>query len=200
LSSLCIYAQEPDNEKKIIPIEFTFSLNRTTVPFKEASGKFGFGAGVYLRFFNQERCHLITGIEYNRNRQLFESVSTPTNSCSEVYYDVIYSMNNIGIPVFLRVNIGKKVIFFTEAGAFFDFIIFSKEKKYKMPNFGPLVGIGLRIPIQKYEILLKVDYKWGIRNLDLAKQNHLHKNYIRNCYWRVSVGFKAPWGFNLSKK
>jgi len=53
------------------------------------------------------------------------------------------------------------------------------------PDFGCSGGVGLRIPVKKYEILLKGDYKWGMRN---------YFDYSRiasyNGYWRFGVGFK----------
>jgi len=63
-------AQESDDRKKIFPInEFTFSLNRTAVADENTQDRFGFGIGLYYVFFNQKRCNLITGLEYNRNVQ-----------------------------------------------------------------------------------------------------------------------------------
>jgi len=104
----------------------------------------------------------------------------------------------IGIPVNARVNFGKKVKFFIEAGAFFDPVIIEKrtfieheisrpEKSIYMhkPDFGISGGIGMRIPVKKYEILIKCDYKWGMRNLfDSSNIAAFNK------YWRIGVGFK----------
>ena len=124
-------------------------------------------------------------------------------------YNTTKTINSIGVPVCFRVNMGKKVKFFVEAGTFFDLYIFGREKGrfkvvlysptdstrkidrpfdrkilYKMPNFGIQGGIGLRVPIQKHEILFKGDYKWGIRNL-------IGYDAFRYGYWRFSIGFKA---------
>ena len=210
LSSLCLRAQEPNKEKMKIPIEFSLSLNRTAVIDGNIENRFGCGGGVYLRFFNQKRFHLVTGIEYNRNALFIEYQNT--DKWGGGNYNTTHTLNNIGIPVSFRVNMGKKAIFFIEAGVFFDLAIFGREKgtykvvlnnpidstatkvdrsfneniSYKMPNFGLLGGIGLRIPIQKWEIILKGDYRWGIRNLNTESGD------IYNRYWRFSVGFKIP--------
>jgi hypothetical protein len=212
LSSFCVFAQEVEKEKKIIPIEFTLSLNRTTLADENTQDRFGFGAGAYFRFFNPKRCHLVVGLEYNRNN-LFIEYMTTNGKWGAGNYNTTYGINNIGIPVSFRVNMGKKAIFFIETGVFFDLFIFGREQGtykvflntvdstttnidrsfenkifYKMPNFGLLGGIGLRIPIQKWEIILKGDYKWGIRDLTDIE------GYVYSKYWRFSVGFKMPFG------
>lgn len=210
LCNSLVYAQEPEKEKRIYPInEFVFSLNRTTVADGNTKDRFGFGAGLYHAFFDKKRCNLITGLEYNRNSQLKKQINT-YDAWGSKNYNVTYSINNFGIPVCFRVNIGQKVRFFVEAGAFFDFIILGREKgtnetviynpidstrqqydgpinnkaSYNVPNFGIQGGVGLRIPVQKHEILLKGDYKWGVRNLND------HPEYIYSRYWRLSIGFK----------
>jgi len=209
LGSQFLYTQELDKKKFFSP-EIMISLNRTTVADRNTHDRFGFGAGIYFPFFDKKRCNLIVGLEYNRNT-LFKKYMSTNGKWGGGNYNTTYDINNIGIPVCLRVNMGKKIKFFIEAGAFFDLAVFGREKgtykvviinpidstttkidrtfnskiSYKMPNFGIQGGIGLRIPIQKYEILLKGDYKWGMRNLI--------DNYygiIRDRYWRFSVGFK----------
>jgi len=202
--------QELEKKTNFSP-EITLSLNRTTVANGNTHNRFGFGAGFYCPFFDQKRCNLIVGLEYNRNSLFIEYMNT-NGKFGGGNYNTTYTINNISVPVCFRVNIGQKVKFFVEAGTFFDLAIFGREKgtykvilnnpidstttkidrpfdnkiAYKMPNFGIQGGIGLRIPIKQYEILLKGDYKWGMRNLI--------DNYygiIRNRYWRFSVGFKA---------
>ena len=210
ISSLCVHAQETDKEKAGIPIEFTLSLNRTALADGNIQDRFGFGAGVYLPFFHQKRCNLVVGLEYSRNSLFIEYMHT-TGKWEGGNYNTTYTIKNIGIPVSFRVNMGKKAIFFMEAGVFFDLFTFGREEGsykvylnsidstttkidrsfdnkmfYKMPNVGLLGGLGLRIPIQKWEIILRGDYKWGFRNLiDI-------EGYVYSKYWRFSVGFKMP--------
>ncbi|MDL2230970.1 PorT family protein [Bacteroidales bacterium OttesenSCG-928-L19] len=207
------YISAQDTEKKEnFSFEMMISGNRTTATTGEDHGKFGFGAGVYSAFFTQKRCNLIVGIEYNRNNLFIESLATGGLWWSEERYNTTYSMNNIGVPVCIRINMGKKVIFFVEAGAFFDLAIwgkgegifksvkqypddgtvtmiekpFAEKVSYRIPNIGLQGGVGLRIPIiQKWEILLKGDYKWGIRNLVDPYYGTLY-----NRYWRFSAGFR----------
>lgn len=110
------------------------------------------------------------------------------------FYDVTYNLDNLGIPIYFRVNMGKKANFFLECGGFGEFIFSSaKEGSERLSrtiesmclvNCGISSGLGLRIPIDRYEILIKGDYKWGIRNT-MGYHNDLY-----NRYWRLTVGFK----------
>jgi len=215
VSSQFLYTQELE-KKTLYSLEVMISLNRTTVADENTHNRFGFGAGLYYPFFDQKRCNLVVGLEYNKNNMFFEYISAGKYSTK---YNTTYNINNIGIPVCFRVNMGKKVFFFVEAGTFVDFAISRREKgmyhiiyfpyttnsempdrpfdnkiSFRTPDFGLQGGIGLRIPIhQKYEILIKGDYKWCITNLI----NNYYDS-IRNKYWRFSVGFKTS--FNLKKK
>ena len=169
-------AQESDDRKKIFPInEFTFSLNRTAVADENTQDRFGFGIGLYYVFFNQKRCNLITGLEYNRNVQ-FKKTMYAGHYGND--YNVTYKINNFGLPVCFRVNMGQKIKFFLETGAFVDLPV-----NYEV-NLGISGGVGLRIPVKKHEILLKGDYKWGMRAI------YSYQDSIYNRYWRFIIGFK----------
>jgi hypothetical protein len=180
-SNFGVFSQEFEKRTKFSP-EFKLSFN---LPNKTLLGGYGFGIGLHNAFFNQKRCNLIIGLEYNAmlNNDLFRYGS------KSLY-------NYIGIPVNVRVNLGKKVKFFVEAGAFFDPIVFERiieeyititEKTVYMykPDFGISGGVGLRIPIKKYEILVKSDYKWGLRSIFDRSSVAFY-----NRYWRLAVGFK----------
>jgi len=67
---------------------------------------------------------------------------------------------------------------------------FEDKVSYRI-NFGISGGIGLRIPIQRYEILLKGDYKLGMRDISGGYGS------IYNRYWRFTVGFKINSKQNL---
>jgi len=209
--NFCVFSQESDSSKKVVfPFEITFSLNRTTVADGNKHNRFGFGAGFYYPFFNEKRCNLIVGLEYNR-ASLFVDYLNTNGKWGGGNYKTTYTINNIGIPVCFRVNMGRKVIFFVEAGTFFDINFgsekgtfkitinnpidstttkieeqFNNKKIFRSPNLGVQGGIGLRVPVGKHEILFKGDYKFGVRNLIDS-----YYGVIRNQYWRFSVGFKA---------
>ncbi|MCL2291064.1 MAG: hypothetical protein FWC34_10275 [Bacteroidetes bacterium] len=183
-SNFGMFAQE--SQKKHFSPEFKVSFHIRNGGLMQVQDLFGFGVGISNAFFNQKRCNLIVGLEYNG---LFRQPSFAQEF--ESFY------NFIGIPVNVRVNFGKKVKFFIEAGAFFEPVVFEKRKftekgtiieretiVYK-PDFGISGGVGLRIPVKKYEILIKSDYKWGLRST-------FDRSFIAsyNQYWRLAVGFK----------
>ena len=174
-----------DSVKKQFSPEFKLSFNFSN---KTLLGGYGFGVGFYNAFFSQKRCNLITGLEYNvvfRNMIFLED-------------DFQGRYHYIGIPANVRVNFGKKVTFFIEAGVFFDPIVIEKRIFYEKekskeakttymhkPDFGFSGGIGLRIPVKKHEILVKSDYKLAmIRFFDYSRIHFLNE------YWRFGVGFK----------
>jgi hypothetical protein len=186
-TNLCTSAQEPEKNVKISP-EFTLSLNMSHV----FGDEFGVGVGLYNAFFNSKRCNLIVGLEYNSIIRRFYFLSNDDAFPKSHHY--------MGIPAYFRVNMGKKVKFFIEAGTFLDFIVFEKviQMQYDVgiddktmhyfykPDFGISGGIGLRIPVKNYEILVKSDYKWGMRRfLTISDITGFNR------YFRFTVGFKA---------
>ena len=190
--------------------EILLSINRTTVADGNRENRFGFGIGFYHAIFNQKRCNLIVGLEYNRNSQFMKNPKDHSRWTTN--YNTTYTLNYIDLPVSFRVNTGQKIKFFIETGVYIDMYLLGREKgRYKtiqfvfedstyhvsegefdrkirrcmVPNFGIQGGLGLRIPIQKHEILLKGDYKWGI--ISVIRYN----DFLYNRYWRFSIGWKA---------
>ena len=69
-TTFSVFAQK--SHKKHFSPEITLSFNYVNKNLLDA---YGFGAGLYNVFFNQKRCNLITGLEYNvvfRNIVLLE--------------------------------------------------------------------------------------------------------------------------------
>jgi len=179
-----IFAQ--GSQRKHFSPEIKIFYNQTVNAFADF---YGFGVGVHNAFFNQNRFNLIIGLEYNA---LFCK-----DYLLEGYYK--YQLQFVSIPVNARVNFGKKVKFFIEAGAFFDPVVYGKiifldeslislidDTGYLFkPDFGISCGVGLRIPVNKFEIIIKSDYKLGIRGLV-----EFCPIAICNNYWRFAVGFK----------
>ena len=197
------FSQETVKKSKFSP-EITVSINQTTVGFKH--DKPGFGIGLYNAFFNQKRCNLLVGIEFNWNGQFIKEKGPKYES---KYID---TKNYFGIPIYFRVNFGKKIKFFIEPGIFFDPLVFGRTKstekigtgktevitnKVKLynPDFGISGGIGMRIPINHYEILLKCDYRYGLRKIfDFSKTNKYFNQHpaisLYNQFFRFTIGFK----------
>jgi len=182
-TAFSIFAQGSQRKHFSPEIKISYNLQINTL-----FGGNGFGVSVHNAFFNQNRFNLVVGLEYNA---VF----------FKIYFlesDFVPQLHFVGIPVNARVNFGKNVKFFIEAGVFFDPVVLEKqiflekensktEKTVYMykPDFGLSGGIGLRIPVKKYELLIKSDYKWGMGSLvqfcPAARYNK---------YWRFAVGFK----------
>ena len=205
------FGQESEKQKKISP-EITISLNQTTVGFRY--DKAGFGIGAYNAFFNQKRCNLVVGLEFNWNCQLRKYTNSKYESES------MATKNYLGVPVYFRVNLGKKVKFFFEQGLFFDPFVFGREKyteksvetgiksvinnkmKLYKSDFGISGGIGIRIPVKAYELLLKCDYKYGLRKIiDFSSKSSVQNPMISlyNQYIRFTIGFKVNFISKIEK-
>lgn len=201
---ISIFASGQDSVKFFFN-EFTISANRTNMKDDNTEDRYGFGFGAYHSFFPDKIVNLIPGFEYNRTSQLKKSIYEGHFANAT---DLTYTLNCISVPVGLRINIGKKTKFFAETGGYADITISSNRKGtfhtyypdsnyhvvYKdyqidqkaglLNSFGLYFGIGLRIPIYKYELIIKSDYKRGLNNLDTYMAN------IYNTYFRLAVGLK----------
>lgn len=196
------YGQKATNN--FIFNEFNISLNKTTPPTGDFEQQLGFGIGAFHSIMNHKKVNFIFGLEYNLNRQFF-------NSTYEGHFanatNVQYTIHNMSIPFNLRYNIGKNIKVFTELGGFLDLIVNAKRKgvmhtyfpdenntvvyneftfkekaKITGPNFGISGGIGIKIPVKTRELIIKTDYKFGIPKLYSVGTDF----YIR--YYRVSIG------------
>jgi hypothetical protein len=162
----------------------------------------GFGLGIYHSFFQKKTFTIIFGLEYNLTSQLKKQMNISHFGYSS---NVTYTISTISIPVGLRLNIGKKIKYFAEIGGFLDINISSNSRgtttlysfsdslyhttsfnEYaKLKNcFGAYLGLGVRIPISKYELIIVPDYKVGFNPL------YSNQDIITNSYFRINVGLK----------
>jgi hypothetical protein len=205
LISLLFIIPASGQQKMRFPLgEFGISANRTIIKNENISDRYGFGIGAYHSFLPDKMFNVIVGMEYNRTSYFIENLH---GGHFDHYTDLTYHLNYISIPLGLRMNIGKKVKFFIETGGYADLIISSNRKGtehtyypdssnhevYKdfkidekagcSSSFGVYFGIGLRIPISKFELIIKPDYKFGL-NL------YLDMDQVYSRYVRLTVGFK----------
>jgi hypothetical protein len=185
--------------------EVNVSFNRTNLNNSNTENRNGFGVGLYHSFFSNDRANLTFGLEYNRTNQfkkyLYESRYTHTT-------DMTYNMHVVSIPVGLRINAGRKIKVFLETGFYADLMIKSRRsgmmhtnyprdtgvvvnevyhvnEKVKLPNsVGLYAGLGIRIPVSRFELILRPDYKYGLNKL------YSYRDDIYNRYWRITLGFK----------
>jgi len=185
--------------------EFSLSVNYTTLKKTGAEDRLGFGLGIYHCFMNQRRVNIVWGLEFNLTNQ-FKNHMYVSHFSDD--HNVTLTMGSVSAPLAARINFGKKIKFFIEPGTFLDLPVYSRIKATRVSyifdqdmhisgrdtteytgkgvnfvNYGFSLGIGLRIPIKKYELLIKTDYKYGF-NRDPGY------NEISNCYLRLMLGFK----------
>jgi hypothetical protein len=183
--------------------EFKLSANRTMLSDYNTKDRYGFGIGLYHSFFQKKTSNIMFGLEYNLTRQFKKQMYEAHFANSS---NVTYTINSISIPVGLRINIGKEIKYFAEIGGFVDLTISSNRKgtmttnnpldslnrpynysfneNAKLTNtYGVYLGLGVRIPISKYELIIAPDYKLGLHQLDSYYD-------ITNSYFRINVGLK----------
>ncbi len=184
--------------------EAGISFNRTALKDSGSENRNGFGLGVYHSFFSKSTVNLIFGVEYNRTSQFRKSLYVSHYAHST---DITYNLNMISFPVGLRLNVGNKIKVFLEGGGYADLMIKSNSKGilhtylpdqngqvvYKDTPFdgkanlsntlGVYSGLGVRIPVSLFELVIKGDYKYGFADLSST-------DGIYNRYWRISIGIK----------
>lgn len=185
--------------------EFAVSANRSVNPDQNAKDCYGFGLGAYHSFRPDKKLNIITGIEYNRTSQFFESMYEGHFAHAT---DLTYTINCFSIPAGLRINFGTNLKVFIESGAFADLVFnsnrtgtmitylpddnnqmsYSEQKidqKVKLSDsFGFYLGLGIRIPVSKFEVIVKPDYKFGINEL------YSYQEAIFSRYFRLNIGLK----------
>jgi len=206
LTSVQIFGQ---HDSSFFFNEFSISANRTNLEGDDIENRIGFGIGAYHNFMSERKVNIIFGFEYNRtsyfNKYLYYGHFSDLK-------DITYHINSLSIPTTARLIIGHKIKYFIDAGVFIDLHIISKMKgtmhelqPYPYPhppvsttyefkdrmnvdplNVGPSFGIGLQLPVNKFKVNIKADYKHGI--IEVLDGTYGYK--ILNRYFRVIIGLK----------
>jgi hypothetical protein len=185
--------------------EASISFNRTNLVDENTENKNGFGLGVYHSFFADKMANLIFGIEYNRTNQFKKSMYEGHYATAT---DLTYHLNMASFPLGGRLNIGGKIKLFIEAGGYADLMLKSTRTGFMQTYFpdengqivnktypidekaklssvmGVYSGLGIRIPVSTFEVVIKGDYKLGLQDL------YSYVDSITNTYWRISVGIR----------
>lgn len=166
----------------------------------------GFGFGAYHTFLSDKIINVLLGLEFNHTNKY---ISTISEGHFQYVSDVIFSINSISLPLTARLYLGKKIKFFIETGIYTDINLFGwikgarysylpdennqiEYKEYDVSestgittfNYGVSLGLGIRIPFLKHFIIVKPEYKLGLRNL------YDYNTEINNSYFRVVLAFK----------
>lgn len=179
--------------------EITISFNYTSLTDVNTINGKGFGIGLYHNLEATKKIKAIVGFEYNQTNQLKNQIY----GGNYIHYtNLNYKIHNATIPLSLRYFMVKSI--FIDAGLFADLLIGAKTQGTKhrnLPsepeiieefsdnntdlhsiNYGFQVGLGVRIPINKFKLILNSDYRYGLRVLS-SGLDELH-----NRYWNFSIG------------
>ena len=206
LSGIWVFAQQKDTT--FFFDTFAASVNMTYVRGSRVDSRAGFGLGLYRTMLPKKRVNLMLGLEYNYTNRFTGRLIKSKYSTA---YDVTYSVSSISMPFTVRVNMGKRVKFFLEAGVFFEVniggrekgtsvtwfypsgendSIYSKETRYNEKadvsslNYGFSAGIGISIPMGKHYLIIKPDYKFGFVPV------YDYMDVLSGNYFRMIVAFK----------
>lgn len=158
----------------------TFSKTYSGYPSANKKGRVGFGFGVYHIFKSDKRISLITGVEINQVRR---GVGNTNIHHFGYVRNTILSKTCMSIPAGIRINMGKKIHGFLEAGLFYDQYIYGRQKGVSVSDipdangnrvhkesiydhraelnntFGVYAGMGIRFSVAKFDLILKPDFK-----------------------------------------
>ena len=185
--------------------EFSMSLHKTNLNYGIGKESLGFGFGIYKNIFSKKTVNLVPGFEFNKSVQYIDQMSSGHYGN---YTDLTVYISTLSFPVNARFNFGHKVKFFLEAGVFVDFTLGAKRKgmsHFYQPgvgeppeegfpfeeklnlegiNYGMSLGLGISVPVLKTHLIIKPDYKFGVRAL------YSYQDSIYNRYFRLVVAIK----------
>lgn len=187
--------------------EFSVSLNRTDLRDDNSGNGFGFGIGTYYTYRRDRKLNILLGFEYNRTSLHKKYIDKGRFAHLT---DVSYKINNLSIQPCLRFNIGSKTKIFIEAGGFTDIVLKSRYKgtlhssevvnnqlissvyktdgKAALPSSaGIYFGLGVRIPMSGFELVIKPDYKMGLTNWS---PDYYYQYGILSRYFRLNLGVR----------
>lgn len=171
--------------------------------YSDCKNNFGGGVAVRHIFFNDLWINLGIGIEYSftqyKRKYALEVLGT-------YYSEPDVAFHNITIPGIVRFCVGgEKLKALFEVGLYAEVSMpritvdyattningqtIVESGKYKLSpafNGGPQAAIGMKIPVGRHDIILKGQYRFGIRR-NLA-QSELYQNFT-NDYVSFNVGF-----------
>jgi hypothetical protein len=187
--------------------QVNISINKVYNADQTSNNPMGFGTGLYLTELKDKLIKIRFGIEYNRinyfNAYQYESHFSHLE-------DITYHFNYFSIPLTAQLNIGSKIKAIIETGIYLDVnfsasinatgyysgpnssmtqLVESKEEISQKadilpPQFGYSFGIGIKIPIWKYLLIITPDYKGKF-----TKENSSSEIHFDNIV-RLTAGFQ----------
>jgi len=204
LLAVPMFGQEKETVKAPFPFdEFSISVNRTNMNASGTENRFGGGAGFYHSSELSKQWSYVYGLEYNYTSLFVEHVRTPPNYTVEK--NITFHIHTVSLmPLAFRFNMGKNIKYFLESGIPLGVSAVSKKGEAYLINPVPspenpwdykpvkpegdmgfsggiLFGIGMLIPMNRIEWIVKADYTVG-------KSQITH--YETYQYYRLGVGIR----------
>lgn len=174
-------------------------------------------AGAYFQYNFSRHFSICTGFNYDRKGDV--------NSAYSGYYG--YNgyigpgkshdyLDYLTLPVMARASVGKKVIFFVEAGEFISALLLAEEadvqpgnarsafngtfpetSEYKRIDFGLILGAGIKIPIDKgFAIVIEERNSIGLVNVN--NESNID-GYAQTMSFDMLLGFSYSFGKVIEK-
>ena len=192
LFSVPIFGQEKEKTKQPFPFdEFSISVNRTNIAmFSGYENRFGCGAGMYHSSELSKQWNYMYGLEYNYTSLFEDQISDMATH--RVEKNITFHIHTVSLmPLAFRFNMGKNIKYFIESGLFFGISVAGKKGEAYINHQptdikgdiglsgGPSFGVGMRIPMNRMEWIVKTDYKAGLDGINGIYQ-----------YYRLGVGIR----------
>ncbi len=214
-----IFAKKPDMKKLLFVIalfgislnafsqdtlrksegELYLSVNRSMVGNENTEDRFGYGLGFLFITMPDKELNVVLGIEFNRTSQFVSELYEGKYGKAT---DMTYYINNISLPLALRLNLGEQRRFFIETGLFADLLLNARregnlsafspgnssavrhvnERARLNSTYGMLLGLGCRVPVSNFEFIIKADFKAANKPL------YDYQDQLLNRYLRLSLG------------
>ncbi len=163
------------SQKGSLNLEFHTSFNFTVLNREPTSSILGYGIGFNAEFQQAKPVRFSLGVEYNVTRQkadalMYNGHSSPGTHISQT------NLSFLSIPLRSNFYLGKRQRLLLNSGLALDFHLKEKaiadsplkEGDFKTSlsprifNFSPIVGIGWVFPMEKIQLVVKTELRYGM--------------------------------------
>ncbi len=196
------FSQNPDVPIRTFPWQVAVAYNQMINPQSGISPESGFGCSFLRIFRNDKFFQPIVGLAYHKNHYFLSSYQPARNTS---YRDIRFGLSSFSVPLLLRINVGKKVEFFAEAGPSLDLTFLrGKGREITYQPFSPALenavnkgfgaapviminlGGGVSIPWKSSRCILAAAYRNDAKQL-LHLNTYPNPENYRN-YLTISAG------------
>ncbi len=205
-SALWAIAQEPSQP---FVSELSISVNQTYVADDNTEDRMGFGFGAYHISRTQSAARLLVGLEYNQTNQFKQRVITGRLSDES---NIDYRFHEITSPIGVRFQFGGETQFLADLGGTLGLIVNSTEKgtlnyldtsgpgnperrektfedkSVNGPLLGSWVGVGIKIPVQNVNVILRSDFRYNFNQKPIGDDGW--EETIKLNYFRINLGIQ----------